>query len=50
MAANSCIAEALQGYVQAVFQLLNLISQDMNRSEALMRSSMGVIGYVSRAL
>jgi importin subunit beta-1 len=39
-------AQALQPYVQSIFQLLNIISQDMNRSEALMRSAMGVIGYV----
>ncbi|KAI1851897.1 hypothetical protein JX265_008297 [Neoarthrinium moseri] len=41
--------QALQPYVQSVFQLLNLISQDMNRSEALMRSSMGVIGDLAEA-
>lgn len=37
-------AQALQPFVQSIFQMLNIISQDMNRSEALMRSSMGVIG------
>lgn len=36
--------QVLQPYVQSIFHLLNLISQDMNRSESLMRSSMGVIG------
>ncbi|KAH6651801.1 armadillo-type protein [Truncatella angustata] len=41
--------QALQPYVQSIFQLLNLISQDMNRSEALMRSSMGVIGDLADA-
>lgn len=40
---------ALQPYVQSIFQLLNVISQDMNRSEPLMRSSMGVIGDLADA-
>ncbi|KAI1778989.1 ARM repeat-containing protein [Hypoxylon cercidicola] len=40
---------ALQPYVQSVFQLLNIISQDMNRSESLMRSCMGVIGDLADA-
>lgn len=37
-------AQALQQYVPMVFQLLGLIASDMNRSESLMRASMGVIG------
>lgn len=37
-------AQALQEYVQSIFQLLNVIANDMNRSESLMRASMGVIG------
>ncbi|KAI1328163.1 armadillo-type protein [Xylariaceae sp. FL0255] len=41
--------QALQPYVQSIFQLLNIISQDMNRSESLMRSSMGVIGDLAEA-
>ncbi|KAI0020663.1 ARM repeat-containing protein [Xylariomycetidae sp. FL0641] len=41
--------QALQPYVQHIFQLLNIISQDMNRSESLMRSSMGVIGDLADA-
>ncbi|KAK8102855.1 ARM repeat-containing protein [Apiospora sp. TS-2023a] len=41
--------EALQPYVQSIFQMLNIISQDMNRSESLMRSSMGVIGDLADA-
>ncbi|KAI1760944.1 ARM repeat-containing protein [Hypoxylon sp. FL1150] len=41
--------EALQPYVQSIFQLLNIISQDMNRSESLMRSCMGVIGDLADA-
>lgn len=36
----------LQPYVESIFQLLHLISQDLNRSEGLMRASMGVLGYV----
>lgn len=36
--------QALQPYVQSIFQLLNIIAQDMNRTESLMRSAMGVIG------
>jgi importin subunit beta-1 len=38
------IAQVFQPYVQSVFELLNAIANDMNRSEALMRASMGVIG------
>lgn len=34
----------LQPYVESVFQLLHVIANDMNRSESLMRASMGVIG------
>ncbi|KAI0172749.1 ARM repeat-containing protein [Hypoxylon sp. FL1284] len=41
--------EALQPYVSAIFQLLNVISQDMNRSESLMRSCMGVVGDLADA-
>lgn len=37
-------AAVLQPYVESIFQLLNAISNDMNRSEALMRAAMGVIG------
>jgi len=39
-----CTASALQQHVQAIFQLLNMIATDGNRSESLMRASMGVIG------
>ena len=35
---------SLQPYVESIFQLLHLISQDLNRSEGLMRASMGVLG------
>lgn len=41
---NMTTAQALQQYVSSIFQLLNVIANDMNRSEALMRASMGVIG------
>jgi importin subunit beta-1 len=39
-------AQLLQPYVESIFQLLAIIYQDPNRSEALLRSSMGIIGYV----
>ena len=48
--ANIFSAQALQQYVQSIFQLLNLIASDMNRSESLMRAAMGVIGYVPHSL
>ncbi|CAK7274548.1 karyopherin Kap95 [Sporothrix epigloea] len=41
--------DVLQPYVQPIFQLLNVISNDGNRSEALMRSAMGVIGDLAEA-
>ncbi|KAI1814582.1 armadillo-type protein [Poronia punctata] len=41
--------QALQPYVESIFQLLNIVSQDMNRSESLMRSAMGVIGDLADA-
>jgi len=37
-------ADVLQPYVHSVFELLNMIASDMNRSEALLRAAMGVIG------
>ncbi|KAK7740609.1 karyopherin Kap95 [Diatrype stigma] len=40
---------ALQPYVQPIFHLLNVIANDMNRSEPLMRSTMGVIGDLADA-
>lgn len=36
--------QILQQYVESIFLLLNVIANDMNRSESLMRASMGVIG------
>lgn len=44
--ANILQAEVLQQHVSAIFTLLSLIASDINRSESLMRASMGVIGYV----
>ena len=41
---NSFAVNQLQPYVESIFQLLNNIAQDPNRSEGLLRSSMGVIG------
>lgn len=37
---------SIQPFVESIFQLLHIISQEGNRSEGLMRSSMGVLGYV----
>ncbi|KAK0749598.1 armadillo-type protein [Schizothecium vesticola] len=39
----------LQPYVSSVFQLLNTVATDQNRSESLMRASMGVIGDLADA-
>jgi importin subunit beta-1 len=36
--------QLLQPYIESIFQLLNSVFQDPNRTEALLRSSMGVIG------
>lgn len=41
--------QALQQYVPHVFQLLNLIANDENRTESLLRASMGVIGDLADA-
>jgi importin subunit beta-1 len=39
--------KSLQEYIAPIFDLLRLVAQDINaRSEGLMRSSMGVLGYV----
>lgn len=43
---NSILAPLLQSYVESIFGLLNIVFLDPNKSDALMRSSMGVIGYV----
>ncbi|TKA63899.1 hypothetical protein B0A55_10942 [Friedmanniomyces simplex] len=39
----------LQPYIESIFQLLQTVYQDANRTEALLRSSMGVIGDISEA-
>ncbi|KAK5161079.1 karyopherin Kap95 [Recurvomyces mirabilis] len=47
--ANNITANLLQPYVESIFQLLQTVYQDPNRTEALLRSSMGVIGDISEA-
>ncbi|KYG42395.1 hypothetical protein M433DRAFT_7182 [Acidomyces richmondensis BFW] len=42
-------ANLLQPYIESIFQLLHTVYQDQNRTEALLRSSMGVIGDISEA-
>jgi importin subunit beta-1 len=37
----------LQPFVESIFQLLHQVYQDSNRTEGLLRSSMGVVGYVN---
>ncbi|KUI64596.1 Importin subunit beta-1 [Cytospora mali] len=46
---TSTKTQILQGYVASIFELLHVIANDMNRSEALMRASMGVIGDLADA-
>lgn len=46
---NKSTAQLLAPYVESIFQLLQTISQDQNRTEALLRASMGVIGDLSEA-
>ena len=41
---NVPVVSQLQPFVESIFQLLSLISQDPSRSEGLMRASMGVLG------
>lgn len=41
--------DLLQPYVESIFSLLNIVWLDQNRSDALMRSSMGVIGDLADA-
>ncbi|KAK2751008.1 karyopherin beta [Myotisia sp. PD_48] len=40
---------ALQPFVESIFQLLHLVAQDHSRSESLLRASMGVIGDLADA-
>ena len=44
--ANDQTVTLIQPFVESIFQLLHIISQEGNRSEGLMRSAMGVIGFV----
>ena len=39
-------ANLLQPYIESIFSLLHTVYQDVNRTEALLRSSMGVVGFV----
>ncbi|RDW92596.1 hypothetical protein BP5796_01990 [Coleophoma crateriformis] len=41
--------QLLQPYVESIFTLLNTVWLDQNRSEALMRAAMGVIGDLAEA-
>ena len=41
---NNPLASVLQPHVASIFQLLQNISGDANRSESLLRAAMGVIG------
>ncbi|KAI5467792.1 armadillo-type protein [Mariannaea sp. PMI_226] len=41
--------QALQQYVPAIFTLLGVVANDLNRSEPLMRAAMGVIGDLADA-
>ncbi|TAQ89883.1 hypothetical protein B7494_g1838 [Chlorociboria aeruginascens] len=41
--------QLLQPYVESIFSLLNIVWLDQNKSDALMRSSMGVIGDLADA-
>ena len=39
-------ADLLKPYMDHIFHLIHIVSQDQNRSEGLVRSTLGVIGYV----
>lgn len=45
---NSLIssADTLRPYIEPIFKLLSTVANDPNRTEALLRASMGVIGWV----
>lgn len=47
--ANFFLAELMQPYIESIFALLRIIYNDSNRTEALMRSSCGVIGDLADA-
>lgn len=42
-------ADVLKPFIDSIFRLLHLVFQDQNRSEGLLRSSMGVIGDIADA-
>ncbi|KAL8733147.1 MAG: hypothetical protein Q9166_002339 [cf. Caloplaca sp. 2 TL-2023] len=42
-------ADSLRPHVDSIFKFLHLVSQDPNRSEALLRAAMGVIGDLADA-
>lgn len=44
--ANIISADLLRQYVESIFHLLHEVFLDQNKSEGLLRSSMGVLGYV----
>lgn len=44
--ADRDVAQLLTPYIESIFAVLNVIARDPNRSEALLRSAMGVIGFV----
>lgn len=43
------LQEQLKPYVEQIFRLLNMIWQDPNRTEGVLRSAMGVLGDLSEA-
>jgi len=43
-------AQILVQYLDSIFELLRIVQMDTNRTEALLRSSCGVIGYAHRDL
>jgi len=42
--ADLLVASLLAPYIDTIFQLLQTVYQDPNRTEALLRASMGVVG------
>ncbi|KAL8718727.1 MAG: hypothetical protein Q9225_004168 [Loekoesia sp. 1 TL-2023] len=42
-------ADSLRPYVESIIKFLHLVSQDPNRSEALLRAAMGVVGDLADA-
>ena len=46
---NNILVNQLHPFVDQIFQVLHSISQDFNRSEGLMRATMGVLGDLADA-